>query len=515
MNTADGFIQQGDQLFERHKFDLAEHTYRRATVVQPENAQAHFLLGAAMTWRDALREAEPEFRVAVRCDPENAEYHDALGGVLFKDFRFPQAEAEFREAVRLQTKPRYTLHLATALEARDEYSDATKQWGKAEDGYRKRYDQKATADALLGLAKALSGQQKWDEASEMVRDSIGKLGADADLPEVHRALGDVLLGAQQYEDAERSYRISLGIQPNAPMKAIVHNALGITLFRLERYPDAEAELRQAIALAKDWHDPYVNLGQVLAARSSYEDAESSLREAIKLQSRNPAAYRNLAEVLRRQGRLEQGLEQVQRGLFRDRADWYAWDTLAVIYLDIADRYHDSGVYRDAVEACTEALASKRYKRYSKSREQIDAALVYLHRGYAYVGLKEFGKAARDFKAGVDQAEPYSGVHFSAKANLRRINMNLKKEREDRVRLVCIALLALAAGLFGAVRTVQGEFGAAEFVSLASVTFVAVVAAFFLPELTKLKLGPAEMSKEASAAPPGELPPRQLLEGPRI
>ena len=108
---------------------------RRATVLAPRNADAHFALASALVSADAAAEAEPAFRAALALAPDRAEMHNGLGVALAAQGQFDAAIREFERALGPETR----LPRSTALSRRGAASGrevAVQQEGGVEDPAR-------------------------------------------------------------------------------------------------------------------------------------------------------------------------------------------------------------------------------------------------------------------------------------------------------------------------------------------------------------------------------------------
>ena len=87
------------------KLDEAIAAYREAIRLKPDDAEAHYNLGIALSGQGKLDEAIAEYREAIRLKPDYAEAHYNLGIALDGQGKLDEAIAEYREAIRL--KPDY------------------------------------------------------------------------------------------------------------------------------------------------------------------------------------------------------------------------------------------------------------------------------------------------------------------------------------------------------------------------------------------------------------------------
>lgn len=95
--------------------------YRRHLLIEPNNAQAWYLLGAALTELGQLDEARISLRQATGINPGHAEAHNHLGMVLAQQASLNEAIASFRRALELKPDSSDILkNLGLALLRQDE-----------------------------------------------------------------------------------------------------------------------------------------------------------------------------------------------------------------------------------------------------------------------------------------------------------------------------------------------------------------------------------------------------------
>src|SRR3989441_425900 len=123
----------GCELAEQRKLDAAVSEFREALRINPQYAQAHYYLGAALFELDnGVDEALVEHHEALRLQPDLAQAHHALGKALDDQGKRDAAVDEYREAVRIDPNygpAHYNLGLALKeqgklVEAIAEYREA-------------------------------------------------------------------------------------------------------------------------------------------------------------------------------------------------------------------------------------------------------------------------------------------------------------------------------------------------------------------------------------------------------
>lgn len=126
--------------------------YRQHLLVEPNNAQAWYLLGAALVNLGQLDEARSTLRQATSINPRHAEAHNHLGVVLAQQASFEEAIASFRRALELKPDNSEILNnLGLALLQQDKANDAIALFQRALE--LRPDDVKARHNLVVALGK--------------------------------------------------------------------------------------------------------------------------------------------------------------------------------------------------------------------------------------------------------------------------------------------------------------------------------------------------------------------------
>lgn len=154
----------------------AEVSFRRATVLKPEDGMAWNNLGNALLRLDRVEEAEQAFRQSLMTPQVLVAAINNLGIALKRRGQFDKALICFREAV---------LHDPTFVDAHFNLGEILyqlDQMPESEACFREalRLDPKC-APAYASLAQALHDQQLPDDAMKVIREGLAELPDDEDL----------------------------------------------------------------------------------------------------------------------------------------------------------------------------------------------------------------------------------------------------------------------------------------------------------------------------------------------
>ena len=188
------------------RLEQAVTCYRRALDVEPELAQVHLNLGAALKALGRYEDAEAHCARAVELRPDYAEAHYNLANVRRARGRLAAAAAAYRRAIAI--RPAYP-------EARNNLGAVLFDMGHVEDAiaeYRHALELDADfVDALNNLGNALQRQGRLDEAETI----LGRAVADApDRVELRLNLGSLLQAEGRMEEAMACYDRVVAMRPD-------------------------------------------------------------------------------------------------------------------------------------------------------------------------------------------------------------------------------------------------------------------------------------------------------------
>ncbi|MBI5660266.1 MAG: tetratricopeptide repeat protein [Nitrosomonadales bacterium] len=149
------------------KLDEAAASYRKATALQPDYAEAHFNLGNVLQKQGKLDEAIASYRKVLALKPDWVDAHNNLGSALQEQGKLDGAIASYRRAIAL--KPGFANahnNLGIALQKQGKPDEATVS-------YRKAISLKPDyADAHKNLGSVFQDQGRLDQAMECYRKAI-------------------------------------------------------------------------------------------------------------------------------------------------------------------------------------------------------------------------------------------------------------------------------------------------------------------------------------------------------
>lgn len=219
-----------------------------------------------------LKSAITHLEAALRLNPDHADAHAHLGAALWQAGRGNEAMQHLQRAITLQPR---------AIRARNTLAGVRRQqrrWDDALAGYREslaiRPEDIATLNQL-GLTCLEAGRpeeaREWLEQARRFRPNH---------PESERNLGIVAAALGQSDKAAEHFKRALSLKPDY---ADAELQWGFVLARLGRLPEALEHFQQAVKLAPESGQAHFVLAMALRELGRTPEAETHYREAIRLE----------------------------------------------------------------------------------------------------------------------------------------------------------------------------------------------------------------------------------------
>ena len=252
----------------------AVEAVRRVLAVQPENDDAHRLLGQLLASADS-QAALKEFQKAVELRPQHWRNYDALGMFWYGQGKPREAIDAFREVAKL--KPRD----ATPLQQIGAMYLALNELDRAAENFKKSNDVQPNAGAYSNLGTIAYVKRRYEEAIRAYQDAIKLEPASA----VHHGnLGDAFRKMGRVDDARAAYRSAIKYADAAwklnPSDAKVVSQLGLYYAKTGLREDAERWAQVAERMSPTSPEILYQRAAVLALVGNPDDAVKQLSEAI-------------------------------------------------------------------------------------------------------------------------------------------------------------------------------------------------------------------------------------------
>jgi tetratricopeptide (TPR) repeat protein len=302
------------RMMQAGQFHQARQVLEQFVQSNPGVGRAHWLLGGARLNTGDPTGAEHAVRTAIGLEPGNPSSLALLGEILGAQGRFPEAEASLRQALALEPRHvPAAVNLAQVLLAQHRAGDAC-QWvddfirtvrstpallmlraqallamgdhARAIPAFQQAVAAApADAKARLGLAVAFSDSGQHAAAENTIRDML-RAGLDGAEPRF--ALARALLGQQRFEEAESEFRNAIRLRP-AYLEA--HVNLAETLWM--RTGDAgtvAAEIDASLQMVPTLTTLHILKAKLLEASGDPQAALAELDAALAHAGDDPALH---------------------------------------------------------------------------------------------------------------------------------------------------------------------------------------------------------------------------------
>ena len=321
-------------------------SYRAVQLGDKQEGRREYESGLVFLRQGKISEAAEAFRSALRLKPDDADAHYALGVALSRMDRghFPEAVDQFLEVLRL--KP-------ADVDARVDLSSILAREGDSAAAAAQLEQAILLAptnpDLFILLGKARLDFNDYPQAVESFQkaaDLNPQLGA------AHYGLG--LAFARQHDNARAIQEFRRAVELN-PRDAFSYAELGEIYLNTEDLGEAEKNLRVAVNLRPDLSKPHVGLGKVYQRENAPQKAEAAFRDALRLEPNLSDAAYNLGLVLRSQGKTDEAKDFLAQGEAQRKARVSMGTANAINADGIKDV--EEGKLAEALAAFDKALAS--------------------------------------------------------------------------------------------------------------------------------------------------------------
>ncbi|MEM8686572.1 MAG: tetratricopeptide repeat protein [Pseudomonadota bacterium] len=224
-------LQTGIEFQRAAKFAEAEYHYQLVLRDDPNNADAHNLLGTLAVEAGFLEKSVELLQRAVKLAPKNAVFRNNLANSLLLAEQPDKAVPHLRRAISLNPRLMEALmNMARAYRASGKSNEAV-------DWYRKALDRDPEAEeAQLGLADVLIDMGRQEEAMAVLR-AVLETAANP-VPAIVTLSAAKRFTADDLEDVKRFAALAERGQMTAEDTIALKHALGKINNDLERYDDA-------------------------------------------------------------------------------------------------------------------------------------------------------------------------------------------------------------------------------------------------------------------------------------
>jgi tetratricopeptide (TPR) repeat protein len=299
-------------LSSRHDFDAAAVEAEKAIALNPNDFDAHGVLGDAYEETGKYSEAEKSYAAMIGLK-ESLSSRSRLSGLKSLKGDTKGAIADLQKAIQLgseQNQPNESIAWAQWQLGMEQFAvgriqDAEKAYLAALATYPNYYR------ANAGLAQVRAAQKRFNEAMVLYQKALEVVP----YPEYAAALGDLYQRLDRVVEAKKQYDLVEYIGYLSSLNQVIYNR-ELANF----YSDHDAKLPEALALAqkefevrKDIYG-YDALAWSLFKNNRSEEAKGAIEEALKLGTKDAKLYFHAGMIYRNLGDKEKAREFLQRAL---------------------------------------------------------------------------------------------------------------------------------------------------------------------------------------------------------
>jgi Flp pilus assembly protein TadD len=267
-NSGAGRADLGYVLRRADRLSEAVEELRKAVILSPGLARAHYYLADALDQAGDSAAALVEYEKASRLEPKNAEFSFKFGLALSTD-RPKDAIIEVRRSIELDpNNPDVHRTLGMLLRRVGDLQNSTLEFQRASELSKQA---EGHSEAVVHIQTAIR-QLKGNEFSRAIDELRMALKDEPNSSAANQLLGVALSNIGNLTEARRAFTAALQENPADPE---IHFNFGVFLGRQGDFQGAVKELRQVLALRAGYPQAHCLLAKAL---DHLGDAEGSNRE---------------------------------------------------------------------------------------------------------------------------------------------------------------------------------------------------------------------------------------------
>lgn len=281
-DSVSSLMDSGTNYFTEKKFAEAIKTFEQVVRMEPNNARAHYGIGAAYEEMAQYDKAIPSLREAVRLDSSNASQWYDLGECLYETGQYPAAQQALEKAANLQPNDSLTdywlgrtyVKVGNLFEAMAAYNRLIGPDGNTKPELSKQlYAEINGPSGDRSVPRSPSSTQSATSTMAGAKVSAGTSAQNfADQ-------GDQYLKARNYQQAIAEYKKATALDPKL---GLAYYGLGLCYHQTQQWQLAVDAWNHAKALLQPEGAMYITLGNDLYHLKRYDEALKSFQQAIAI-----------------------------------------------------------------------------------------------------------------------------------------------------------------------------------------------------------------------------------------
>lgn len=168
------YSELGNLAMRQKQFNEAEAFYRKATVIYPGSAEAHYGMARILTIRRDFINAVEQYREAIKLNPYEGEYQFGLANISLMQGQLEAATQYFYEGLKTRPDARAHNHLARLLAAQGRLDEAIEYFRDAlriDPAFIQAHE--GLSIALAERGEAAQARHHYDEAVRLLGNPTG------------------------------------------------------------------------------------------------------------------------------------------------------------------------------------------------------------------------------------------------------------------------------------------------------------------------------------------------------
>lgn len=282
---ANAYWNRAAESWSSGEIEQAAESMKNYIEIDPNNAEAHNVIGLDHYYRKRYDLALKEFQIASKLNPEEKQYsfNEALALVILG--RYEEADQAFERSSGLEEGEfmrRLYMELIPQKRAKEMYNEGVSAMGKPDVNTAiERFKSALIFDpnmvnALvnLGICYGMKG-----DSAQQIYHLEEALKLKQNDPNIYYNLGLAYYDSENYAKAIEEFRRVISLKPSFQD---AHFKIGMSLCNISNFEAAIPAFKKSVELNPYWYEARINLGTCYLKTENPEGALSQFQDAVRL-----------------------------------------------------------------------------------------------------------------------------------------------------------------------------------------------------------------------------------------
>lgn len=314
---ADAFWNRAAESWTVGELEQAAENMKNYIEIDPNNAEAHNVIGLDHYYRKRYDLALKEFQIAAKLNQNEKQYsfNEALTLVILG--RYEEADEAFERSSGLEEGEfirELYMELIPQKRAKEMYNEGVNFMSKSDinnaiESFKSAliFDPNmVNAHTNLGISYGMKGN-----SVQQIYHLEEAIKLKTDDPNIHYNLGLAYYNIGNYADSMEEFRKAVKFKPS------FHDAyfkIGMAFCNLGNYADAIPEFKKSLEISPQWYEARVNLGTCYLKTENAKDALSQFQDAVRLRPAFAEPHYSLGIAYMRLERYDEALIYIEKAL---------------------------------------------------------------------------------------------------------------------------------------------------------------------------------------------------------